>query len=124
MKEGAGMQRSEFDVVVVGAGPGGMSAAVAAADHGASVVVLEALDEIGGNASWSTDTLPSAASTCRTRAASRTAKSASSPMRATKWSASANSTASSGTKRSRACMPHARGRPTASCASTASASSA
>ena len=48
------MERSEYDVVVVGAGPGGMSAAVAASDHGASVVVLEALDEIGGNAVWST----------------------------------------------------------------------
>lgn len=44
----------QYDVIVVGAGPGGMSAAVAAADQGASVLVLEALDEIGGNAVWST----------------------------------------------------------------------
>jgi len=43
-----------FDVVVAGAGPGGMAAAVGAADAGARVVVLEALDEIGGNAIWST----------------------------------------------------------------------
>jgi succinate dehydrogenase/fumarate reductase flavoprotein subunit len=43
-----------FDVVVVGAGPGGMAAAVAAADEGARVAVVEALDEIGGNAIWST----------------------------------------------------------------------
>ena len=43
-----------FDVVVVGAGPGGMAAAVAAADEGARVVLIEALDEIGGNAIWST----------------------------------------------------------------------
>lgn len=42
------------EVVVVGAGPGGMAAAVAAADAGASVLVLEALHEIGGNAVWST----------------------------------------------------------------------
>lgn len=45
---------ADFDVVVVGAGPGGMAAAVAAAESGARVVVLEALDEIGGNAIWST----------------------------------------------------------------------
>ncbi len=42
------------DVIVVGAGPGGMAAAVAAADAGARVIVLEALDGIGGNAVWST----------------------------------------------------------------------
>jgi succinate dehydrogenase/fumarate reductase flavoprotein subunit len=42
------------DVIVVGAGPGGMAAAVAAADAGATVLVLEALDDIGGNAVWST----------------------------------------------------------------------
>ncbi len=48
------MDPREYDVVVIGAGPGGMSAAVSAADHGASVVVLEALDQLGGNAVWST----------------------------------------------------------------------
>jgi succinate dehydrogenase/fumarate reductase flavoprotein subunit len=42
------------DVLVLGAGPGGMSAAVAAAQQGAVVTVLEALGEIGGNAIWST----------------------------------------------------------------------
>ena len=45
---------ADFDVVVVGAGPAGMAAAVAAAESGARVVVLEALDEIDGNAIWST----------------------------------------------------------------------
>ena len=48
------MEQKVFDIVVVGAGPGGMCAAIAAADQGASVVVLEALDQIGGNAVWST----------------------------------------------------------------------
>ena len=48
------MEQKAFDIVVVGAGPGGMCAAIAAADQGASVVVLEALDQIGGNAVWST----------------------------------------------------------------------
>ncbi|MDD7937460.1 FAD-dependent oxidoreductase [Actinomycetospora lutea] len=42
------------DVVVLGAGPAGMAAIAAAADEGASVVVLEAMDHIGGNAVWST----------------------------------------------------------------------
>jgi len=48
------MQTHSTDVLVVGAGPGGMSAAVAAARRGAKVTVLEALHEIGGNAIWST----------------------------------------------------------------------
>ena len=48
------MQTHSTDVLVVGAGPGGMSAAVAAARRGAKVTVLEALNEIGGNAIWST----------------------------------------------------------------------
>ena len=48
------MQTHSTDVLVIGAGPGGMSAAVAAARRGAKVTVLEALNEIGGNAIWST----------------------------------------------------------------------
>ncbi|MEJ2887471.1 FAD-dependent oxidoreductase [Actinomycetospora aeridis] len=44
----------EADVVVLGTGPAGMAAIAAAADEGASVVVLEARDHIGGNAVWST----------------------------------------------------------------------
>ena len=42
------------DVVVVGGGPGGCAAAIEAARAGASVVLLEALDSVGGNAARST----------------------------------------------------------------------
>ncbi len=39
----------QFDVVVIGAGGAGLSAAIAAADAGARVVVLEKMPIIGGN---------------------------------------------------------------------------
>jgi succinate dehydrogenase/fumarate reductase flavoprotein subunit len=42
------------DIVVAGAGPGGMAAAIEAARSGASVLVVEARDQIGGNAARST----------------------------------------------------------------------
>ena len=42
------------DIVVVGGGPGGCAAAIEAARHGASVMVLEAGDRVGGNAARST----------------------------------------------------------------------
>lgn len=50
----------DVDVVVVGAGGGGLVAALAAADAGASVVVLEKLDRVGGNTSLSTGSIPGA----------------------------------------------------------------
>lgn len=46
-------QQSEFDVVVVGGGVAGMSAAIAAQDTGARVLLLEASETLGGTASWS-----------------------------------------------------------------------
>ncbi|QWC84495.1 FAD-dependent oxidoreductase [Nocardioidaceae bacterium] len=53
---------TDVDVVVVGAGGGGLAAALAAADAGASVVVLEKLEEPGGNTALSTGSIPAAGS--------------------------------------------------------------
>ncbi|WP_051849423.1 FAD/NAD(P)-binding oxidoreductase [Thiomonas sp. FB-Cd] len=46
------MQR--FDVVVIGGGPGGLSAALAAATHGASVCIVERSSDLGGQV-WRRD---------------------------------------------------------------------
>jgi fumarate reductase flavoprotein subunit len=48
------------DVVVVGAGGGGLTAAIAAAEAGASVALLEKLDRAGGNTFVSTGSIPAA----------------------------------------------------------------
>ncbi len=50
--------RAELDAVVVGSGPNGLAAAVAMAQQGASVLVLEARDEIGGGTRTRELTLP------------------------------------------------------------------
>lgn len=44
----------DTDVLVVGAGPGGVSAALEAARAGASVVIADATGEVGGNGAFST----------------------------------------------------------------------
>lgn len=41
------------DVIVVGSGPGGMAAAVTAAEHGLQVAVIECLSSVGGNLGYS-----------------------------------------------------------------------
>ena len=45
---GMGVAREAADVVVYGSTPGGFSAAIAAAREGASVILLEPTDHVGG----------------------------------------------------------------------------
>src|SRR5436305_14540820 len=43
----------EFDVVVLGTGAAGLTAAITAHEHGATVGVFEKADEVGGTSAWS-----------------------------------------------------------------------
>ncbi|QPP10423.1 FAD-dependent oxidoreductase [Streptomyces bathyalis] len=56
------MDGRDTDVVVVGAGGGGLTAALAAAEQGAGVALLEKLDRPGGNTFVSTGSIPAAGS--------------------------------------------------------------
>jgi phytoene dehydrogenase-like protein len=50
--------RSEYDGVIVGSGPNGLAAAIVLARAGLSVLVIEALEQIGGGTRSDELTLP------------------------------------------------------------------
>ncbi len=52
----------DLDILIVGAGAGGLVAAIAAAEQGAAVAILEKQDRPGGNSSLSTGSVPGAGS--------------------------------------------------------------
>lgn len=52
----------DFDILIIGAGACGLSAAIAASDAGASPAIIEKLDRPGGNSALSTGSVPAAGS--------------------------------------------------------------
>ncbi len=56
------MSERDVDILVIGAGACGLAAAIAGADAGASVAIIEKLDRPGGNSSLSTGSVPAAGS--------------------------------------------------------------
>eukprot|EP01036_Dinobryon_divergens_P021087 gene21087-28942_t len=52
----------EVDVLIIGAGGCGLSAAIAAYDDGADVAIVEKRDQAGGNTALSTGSIPGAGS--------------------------------------------------------------
>src|SRR6188472_3810038 len=53
MNEGDRGGDQDYDVVVLGTGAAGLTAAVTAYEHGARVGVFEKADEVGGTSAWS-----------------------------------------------------------------------
>ena len=51
-------EKTDFDAVVVGAGPNGLAAAILLQQHGKSVLLIEGKNEIGGGLSTRELTLP------------------------------------------------------------------
>ena len=59
----------EADVVVVGSGAAGLPAAIIAKENGASVIIVEAIDDIGGHAAVCTGNIPLGGGTAAQKAA-------------------------------------------------------
>ena len=59
----------EADVVVIGSGAAGLPAAIIAKENGATVIMVEAIDDIGGHAAVCTGNIPLGGGTAAQKAA-------------------------------------------------------